>query len=213
MANATAPLNRVGDLLESLEDDLWGADVPEQERSILRAAIDLFSEFGFHAATTRQIASRVQISPAGVYVRFRSKKEILFAICSAAHRVTDELLSETLVEPRSIDGLAGAMGRFARWHAEHQRLARVTQYELYALDEESRLSINESRRRSQDRVKTYVKALVRDGSIELKDIRSMTRGLMSLCIDVCRWYDPSGPLRPSAIEKTYADLAGRMLRG
>ena len=66
---------------------------------LFEAAADAFAAKGFHATTTRDIASRAGLSPAGVYVHFASKEEIL---ASALHRANgfvqvdlDEVLAAT----------------------------------------------------------------------------------------------------------------------
>jgi AcrR family transcriptional regulator len=180
-------------------------------KEIVTAAMEVFAERGFHASTTRDIASRVGMSPAGLYVHFESKEEVLAAICVAAHRSADHEFASALEGPMSVDVLAKAVGDLAAWHAENPRMARVAQYELEALEPESRKAVDRIRRQTQDRARKYVSALVKGGLVDTNDVRSLTRGLMSICVDVCRWYDPAGPVKPAAIQVTYTDLARRML--
>lgn len=49
----------------------------ERREAILRAALSLFSERGFAAATTRELAARAGITEAAIYRYFRSKAEVL----------------------------------------------------------------------------------------------------------------------------------------
>lgn len=42
----------------------------------MEAAADAFAAKGFHATTTRDIAGRAGLSPAGVYVHFASKEDL-----------------------------------------------------------------------------------------------------------------------------------------
>lgn len=191
--------------------DLWDADLPGPTRAILGAATELFATRGFHAATTRQLSELVGLSPAGIYTYFPSKESILFAICSSAHVGTDRLIESALSESRSVEGLTRALGVFARWHAEERHIGRVAQFEFRALRGQPRREISESRHRTQLRVVDYVWALSEQGTIRVDDHRSLARGLMSLGVDVCRWYDPAGALRPDDIERIYRELAARIL--
>jgi AcrR family transcriptional regulator len=188
------------------------SDVKEGAASaIVGVAMAVFSERGFHGSTTREIASRSNLSPAGLYVHFRSKESVLLAICMTAHRRTDDLLTKALSGPPSETRLAAAIGELAAWHAENNQMARVAQYELDCLNTESRAVVAALRRRIQGRVQAYLTVLVREGTVTADDVRSVSRGLVSLCVDVCRWYDSSGSLRSRDIRRIYTDLAMRML--
>jgi AcrR family transcriptional regulator len=52
----------------------------EGRNAILRAAAELFSRKGYHDATLREISAMAEMSLSNVYVYFRSKYDILFAI-------------------------------------------------------------------------------------------------------------------------------------
>jgi len=100
--------------LPAVLGNLWDSldySTPLQARAILDAATEVFAEQGFHAATTRQISERAELSSAGIYAHFRSKQSILLAICTAAHTVTDRLMGDLLRDPVSVDELASAIGR------------------------------------------------------------------------------------------------------
>ena len=53
---------------------------PEVREAILRSALRLFSKKGYARTTLEEIARGAGVSPANVYVYFRSKLEILYAI-------------------------------------------------------------------------------------------------------------------------------------
>ncbi len=65
-------------LLHAVTD---GQDGPVDARSqILEAALEVFSERGFHATTLRQIAQRAGFSLSGLHWHFRNKVEIVAAL-------------------------------------------------------------------------------------------------------------------------------------
>ena len=64
----------------------------ERRGEILVAAKEMFVADGYEAVTTRRLADRVGISQTGLYVYFKSKEEILDALC----RITFERLAERL---------------------------------------------------------------------------------------------------------------------
>jgi len=66
----------------------------ERRGEILAAAKEMFVAEGYETVTTRRLADRVGISQTGLYVYFKSKEEILDALC----RITFVRLAERLRE-------------------------------------------------------------------------------------------------------------------
>ena len=60
--------------------DLSGLELPEKEQKILEAAIGVFSEKGFSAATTSEIAKNAGIAEGTIFRYFKTKKDILRSI-------------------------------------------------------------------------------------------------------------------------------------
>lgn len=60
--------------------DLSGLNLPEKEEKILQSAIHIFSEKGFSAATTSEIAKNAGISEGTIFRYFKTKKDILRGI-------------------------------------------------------------------------------------------------------------------------------------
>ena len=60
--------------------NLTGIDLPEKELKILESAIKVFSEKGFSAATTSEIAKNAGIAEGTIFRYFKTKKDILRGI-------------------------------------------------------------------------------------------------------------------------------------
>jgi AcrR family transcriptional regulator len=60
--------------------DFSGVDIPEKQQKILQAAIAVFSEKGFSAATTREIARNAGVAEGTIFRYFKTKKDILRGI-------------------------------------------------------------------------------------------------------------------------------------
>ena len=187
-----------------------GTDAPHR---LLEAAAEAFADRGFHATTTRDIASRAGLSPAGVYVHFASKEELLFQLSREGHQVALELLLRAAREAESpTEALRAIMGTFARWHAEHYRVARIVQYEFANLTPEHRDAVLALRKQIDGVLREVVADGVRRGDFEVDDVRDTTLALMSMAVDVARWYDPEIKRTPKAIGASYADLGLRLVR-
>ncbi|ATQ29676.1 TetR family transcriptional regulator [Rhodococcus ruber Chol-4] len=176
------------------------------------AAVEVFAENGYGGTTTRQIAARLDMSPAAMYPHYKSKEELLYAISYEGHDLALEVVrTADLPDEDATTRLSTVIARFAEWQAEHHRRARVVQYELTALTPEHYRVITGLRRRTTQVVRTIVDAGVASGEFTVPDTEGVTLALMSLCVDICRWY-PSGRYNePHAIANLYSDLALRLV--
>jgi AcrR family transcriptional regulator len=189
------------------------APAPSTER-LLEAAAEAFAERGYHATSTRDIAARAGMSPAALYVHFAAKEALLFELSLVGHRAALDVVREAVVleaggSPSA--QLAAIVSAFAAWHAEHRRTARVVQYELAALTREHRAEIAALRREIEGGVRDVVEAGVRAGDFAVEDVRGTVLAILSLAIDVARWYRIEGTRTPAEVGALYAELALRMV--
>ncbi|MGW5734212.1 MULTISPECIES: TetR/AcrR family transcriptional regulator [Streptomyces] len=194
------------------EDLPWGEVTPDAARRLLVAAVEAFAERGYHATTTRDIAGRAGMSPAALYIHYKTKEELLHRISRIGHDKALRVLRTAADGPgTAAERLADAVRSFVRWHADHHTTARVVQYELDALGEEHRTEIVALRRRSDAAVRDMINDGVRDGEFDVPDVPGTTLAVLSLCIDVARWFNVAGTRTPDEVGALYADLVLRMV--
>ncbi|NSC20844.1 TetR/AcrR family transcriptional regulator [Streptomyces albus subsp. chlorinus] len=192
-------------------DESFGGVTPDAARRLLLGAVQAFAERGFHATTTRDIAGRAGMSPAALYIHYKTKEELLFHISRVGHERSVAVLEEAVEGAADCaERLARAVRAFVRWHAGHHTTARVVQYELAALEPEHYQRIVVLRRRSEEILRGVLEDGVAAGEFDICDIRGTALAVMSLCIDVARWFSPEGRRTPDEIGALYADLALRM---
>jgi AcrR family transcriptional regulator len=190
-----------------------GADVTDTAVRIMLAAAGAFAERGFHATTTRDIASRAGLSPAGVYVHFASKEMLLFELSRRGHaRARDLLLAASAESPSPTQALRAIIGGFSRWHAEHYELGRIVQFEFRHLGPEHRDEVLALRKEIDQVVAGVLRDGVASGEFEVDDVPTTALALLSMAVDVARWYAPDVRRTPEAIETAYGDLAVRLVR-
>ncbi|NGO71163.1 TetR/AcrR family transcriptional regulator [Streptomyces boncukensis] len=192
-------------------DESFGDVTPDAARRLLLGAVEAFAERGFHATTTRDIAGRAGMSPAALYIHYKTKEELLFQISRVGHERSVHLMEEaTAGDGSAAERLAHAVRSFARWHAEHHTTGRVVQYELAALSEQHYAQIVRLRRRTEDILRGVLQDGVASGEFAVGDIRGTALAVLSLCVDVARWFRPDSRRTPDEIGVLYADLALRM---
>ncbi|TMR35241.1 TetR/AcrR family transcriptional regulator [Actinomadura geliboluensis] len=199
--------------LRDRSPELWRADLGAVPRGLLTAAVRCFAANGYHATTTRDIAEGVGLSPAALYVHFPSKELVLYEIIRAGH----ERVLAHVREP-SVSGADGAADRlravvsaYTAWHARHHVAARVCQFELTGLTAEHYDEVLELRHRTNAFFRDAVARGVADGSFAQVDVKRVTRAMLSLSIDLVRWYRLDGPDTPERLGEFYAGLALRMV--
>lgn len=85
------------------------------------------------------------------------------------------------------------------------------QYELEALGPEARAEIVALRRQVDAVVRGIIEDGVATGEFDVLDVRGTTLAVLSLCVDVARWFNVEGPRTPEEIGMLYADLVLRMV--
>ncbi|MGA5517407.1 TetR/AcrR family transcriptional regulator [Streptomyces pseudogriseolus] len=190
----------------------WGEVTPDAARRLLLAAVEAFAERGYHATTTRDIAGRAGMSPAALYIHYKTKEELLHRISRIGHeKALDILRTAARGEGAATERLADAVSSFVRWHARGRTTARVVQYELDSLGPDARAEIVGLRRQVDAEVCGIIEDGVRSGEFDVPDVPGTTLAVLSLCIDVARWFNVDGPRTPEQVGELYADLVLRMV--
>lgn len=199
--------------LQDESRSLWGDSFGEVAQGLLTAAVRCFAANGFHATTTRDISAGVGLSPAALYVHFASKELVLFEIARVGHERALAYIQGPEVDGASdsTERLRVIVARFVAWHARHHVAGRVCQYELAALTPEHYDEVLRLRHQINDVFRDAVTCGVDDGSFGSVDINRVVRGILSLGIDLVRWYRLGGSDSPEQLGDFYAGLALSMV--
>lgn len=185
----------------------------ESERRLLDAAVELFSDLGFQATRTREISSRAGLSPAAMYVHFPSKEDLLFRLVHDAHESTLRLLADAVTPHQDpVDRVHALVHAFSTVHAERYRTARIAQYESRHLTPEHHREVGRIRSRIRHTVRQEIDNGIAQGAFTIEDPRIGVLAIMSLGIDICRWYSPDGEFTAEELGSINADLVLQVLR-
>jgi AcrR family transcriptional regulator len=210
-ATATSPPHAPGDPTTTRGQEPV-AGPSETVQRLFSAAAEAFAAKGFHATTTRDIASRAGLSPAGVYVHFASKEDLLFHLSRDGHQEALALVTSAVNGAASpAEALAAAMSQFSAWHAQNYAIARVVQHEFPHLSESHRAEVLALRKRIDHTVRAVLVAGKESGDFELDDIPDTALALLSIVVDVARWYTPALHRTPEQIGSTNAALGLRLV--
>jgi AcrR family transcriptional regulator len=199
--------------LQDDSPDLWDQELGGIERGLLTSAVRCFAANGYHATTTRDIAAGVGLSPAALYVHFPSKELVLFKIIQTAH---ERALAHIQATPgdaagNAVDRLRTIVSRYTSWHARHHVAARVAQYELAGLTADHYDQIIQIRHLTNEVFRGAVQRGVDEDAFAPVDVKRVVRAMLSLSIDLVRWYRLDRCDSPSQLGEFYADLALKMV--
>lgn len=176
------------------------------------AAVEEFAARGFHGTTTRDIAAAAGMSPAALYVHHRSKEELLFLLAEEGHARTLAIVEQAAAGPGSAAERIGTLVEdFVRHHAMNHTSARVVNYELSALSPDHLAAMQRVRHRIEQIVVDLVADGVRTGELTAADPRITAAALLSLGIDVARWFRTGAGWSPEEVAAHYRTLGLRMV--
>jgi len=180
---------------------------------LLSAAVEAFAEKGFAATTTRDIASRAGMSPAAVYVHHDSKESLLFTVSLDGHRHALTIIETAAASSDDpIERLRAMVHAFTLWHADHSRVGRIVQYEYQALTPAHRSEVAVYRRKIEQAMQEALRDGVERGAFAVDDIPGTAFALLSLGIDLVRWFEPGGSQSGEDLAALHAELAVKMTR-
>jgi len=176
----------------------------EKRDAVLRMAVRMFLEEGYHRTPLTKIAERLNITKPALYNYFRGKEEIL----SELFRLGDEQYEESFgrIERDSGDGLhkLQAMIRaYARGMTTDCGMcfARLDDRELSA---EARSAVRRSKRRYDRAFRQQVEHGIKDGSIVACNAKLAAFAVAGALNGIADWYRPGGGLSVDAIAEEYA---------
>ncbi|HEX6988431.1 MAG TPA: TetR/AcrR family transcriptional regulator [Bacillota bacterium] len=182
-----------------------------RRRQIVAAAMELFSDKGYHSASMRDIAERLGLQAGSLYVHIRSKEDVLFEIVDhAADRFADAVRSAQDQARAQGAGPDETLRLAVRNHlqvvAENLGTATVFFHEWKFLDPDRRARILAKRDAYEAAFRDIIAAGVGAGVFRPVDPRIAGLAVMSMCNWFYQWYSPAGPLSAHEIADRFVDL-------
>ena len=200
---------------EAALEQLFGEyHFPAGPRRILLAAATAFAERGFHATTTRDIAAQAGLSSAALYFYFRSKEEVLYQIATSALDFTIDLVATEAKSPGSpAERLTNLVRVLTIWHTYNSQVAHVVLYQTGALTPAHLAEVAAKQREVSQILRQVIADGVTSGEFDVPDTGAATIAVLSLCLDVARWYRPGYRLTPQQLGDFNAIAALRIAGG
>jgi len=172
------------------------------------AALDLFSERGFHGTGIRHLAEHAGVSSASLYHYMGTKEDLLVALMlESLERLVADADRVVAVPGPAPERLAALVRMHVTAHAERPRETRVVDHELDVLGEESRARVVALR----DRYEQVWRGVLDDLGTAAGRSALTRRALLEMCSGVSRWFDPRGAQGVAEVADEYAAMALRLV--
>ena len=185
----------------------------ERAKSIHAAALRIFRQKGYHAASMQNIADAVGLYKGSLYYYVSSKEELLVRLFEGrADQVLSEIRDTAGGTGTRTEQLRAMVRAYVLGVLRNLDSVRVYLREEHALPPAALRQVRDEQRTMRELFEGVIGDGMRDGSFVGTDPKLAALALLGMCTWVHRWYRPKGRLTETAIADDFADRAIRMLR-
>lgn len=171
----------------------------EKREAVLRTAVQLFLEQGYHRATLNEVAERLNITKPALYNYFRGKDEILFECWSIGAELVDAVIAEI-----DAGGGSGLMKLRKLVHAYAEVMATdfgasIVRFDVRDLTSRNAKGARAAKKRIDATFRAYITAGIADGSIKRCDDKLAAFAIAGSLNWIGHWYQRGGALSPSEV--------------
>lgn len=176
----------------------------EKREAVLRTAVALFLEQGYHRATLNEVAKRLNITKPALYNYFRGKDEILFECWAIGNELVDECIAETSAgDGTGLDKLRKLTVRYAELMTADYGKSLV-RFDLRDLSDDNRKIVRSAKRRIDRAFRDYIAQGIADGSIKPCDPKLSAFAIAGSLNWIGHWFQPGGAMSGRAVAEEFA---------
>ncbi len=179
----------------------------EKQAEILAAALKIFREKGYHAASMQDLADEVGLQKASLYYYVSSKEDLLKALYERFLGAFTQQLSAIVAEPlppseklrRAIESQVVAL-------TEQLELFYVYIHEQHFLNNRLRMRIHAEAEQHAELFEAILSEGIETGEFRPVDVTITAHAIIGMCNWIYQWYSPDGKLKPTEIAALFNDL-------
>ncbi|MCP4617372.1 MAG: TetR/AcrR family transcriptional regulator [Bradyrhizobium sp.] len=176
----------------------------EKREAVLRTAVQLFLDQGYHGTTLNHVAERLNITKPALYNYFRSKDEILYECWAIGQERVDDCIGE--IDAGNGTGMAKLRKLIVRY-AEVMTTdygKSLVRFDVRDLTEHNRKVVASAKKKIDRAFRRYIRDGIEDGSIAPCDIKLSAFAIAGSLNWIGHWYQPGGPLPADDIAAEFA---------
>ncbi|MBV1688880.1 TetR/AcrR family transcriptional regulator [Novosphingobium sp. G106] len=176
-------------------------DRARKREAVLRAAVRMFNERGFHSASLDEVAASLGISKPTIYHYLGNKEQVLIECVTRGLEQLSTAAEQSRKAPGTgLDRLMTFLRRYAQVNMDDfgRCVIRTGDESLSPVGAEQ----FRARKREIDRsLRKLIEDAVADGSAADCDVRLTAFALAGALNGPARWYDPDGPMSPEEVAR------------
>lgn len=142
------------EIISSVKDEEL---IAKRRDQMIKGAISLFKEKGFHRTTTREIAKESGFSIGTLYEYIRTKEDILFLVCDAIYEQVQQRLETAIdLQQPSLNTLVNVVKSYFMLMDDMQEEVLMMYQEVKSLKKESKEYVIEKEREMVDLLKKAI---------------------------------------------------------
>lgn len=175
--------------------------------NILAAAIQLFAEYGYHAAPLRDIARIAGIQAASIYHHYPNKQALLVEIMETFMLRLNSGLERIIRKNEDpLQCLDEAIAHHIQLHTSYKDEFFIIDTEVRALDDENRIYVLGLR----DTYEKLIQRILQDGMerniFRPSDVKLASYAIIAMCTQVATWFRADGRLSVQQVITLYRQL-------
>jgi AcrR family transcriptional regulator len=190
---------------------------PRQSRreDVLDAAIEVFHDKGYAAASIQDVAERVGVLKGSLYYYIDSKEDLLSHVFESSDEQSRAIMAAvTAIDAPALEKLRRFVYEWALWHLSNLERASVYFREWRHLDGGRRDAVRRKRREYEGFLVGLLEATVAEGQASAGlDPRYVCFFTLSALNGLPSWYRTEGPDSAEYIATSYAEMVVGMVRG
>ncbi len=174
---------------------------------ILAAAVQLFAEYGYHAAPLRDIACIAGIQAASIYYHYANKQALLVEIMETYMRHLNTKLERILCKQANPEErLHEAIANHIRLHTAYKAEFFIIDTEIRALEGENRQYILSMRDQYEALLQELLREGMEQGIFRPNDVKVTSYAIIAMCTEVATWFRPNGRLAVQQVIDIYSQM-------
>lgn len=187
------------------------APSPSTREAIRQAAVKVFFERGYSAATVREIAAELGFKAASIYNHYDGKQQILVEVMESTLAELTAGLDEVIAASANpAAAMRAAIVHHVVFHRNRYREAFVADTEMRSLEPDAYERMSKGRRAYERRIQKILSQGQENGEFDVPDARVVSYAIITACSAVPSWFKPGGRRPIEDVGSIYADL---ILRG
>ena len=174
---------------------------------VLAAAVQMFAEYGYHAATMRDIARMAGIQAASIYYHYASKQALLVEVMETHMRQLNANLEHIVSKQDTVQQrLYEAISNHIRLHTNYKSEFFIIDTEIRALKGENRAEVLALRDLYEDLFQKLLREGMDQGVLRQTDVKVSSYAIIAMCTEVAQWFRPSGRLSVQQVIEIYNQM-------